>query len=450
MHRILATLALTLGLPAAAQTSLTPAQYAEDLAAARAQFLPNARAYSDATRQAADRLLADAAARAGRLDDGDFAYTLAQAASLADDLHTSAFLLPLTERFARLPIRFYGFRDGYFVTRAAPGYEDLLGARVERLGALPVDQAIERGMPYSGGPPGVRQLVASSLLHQGPFLRRVGAGNGVDAVTIAFRLRDGTEAVRAVPLKPLDDAILHAGGFDAGLRPDLAAHGRASGWIYGGPKAESLPPGLRQSGRNYVTRIDGIDAIYVRLDQIAESPGASVHDAGEEAIGLAARHRPAHVIVDLRPNGGGDFSYAIAFAMGMPRLPREGGNTYVIVGRHTASAAIVAAAYLRYYGGKRTILVGEPMADRTAFWAEGKRVTLPNSKITMLPADGYHDWEHGCTDWSRCYIVTAVLGVAAGPLDIDLPAVPTYAEFAAGRDVAIEAIIRHAGGPARR
>lgn len=444
MHRILAPFAIFLALPAAAQTSLTPAQYAEDLAAARAQFLPNARAYSDAGRQAADRLLAEAIARAGRLDDGDFAYTLAQAASLADDLHTSAFLLPLSERFPRLPIRFYGFRDGYFVTRVAPGYEDLLGARVERLGALPIDQAIERGLPYCGGPPGVRQLVASSLLHQGPFLRRVGAGNAPDAVAIALRLRDGTATVRTLPLKPLDDAILHAGGFDAGLRPTVVAHGKASAWIYGGPKPDALPLGLRESGKNLVARVEDIDAIYVRVESILETPERSVHKAGEEAIEMAAQRRPAHVIVDLRPNGGGDFSYGIVLAMGMPRLPREGGNTYVIVGRHTASAAIVTAAFLRHFGGRRTILVGEPMADRTAFWAEGKRVTLPNSKITMLPADGYHDWERGCTDWSRCYIVTAVLGVAAGPLDIDLPAVPTYAEFAAGRDVAIEAIIADA------
>jgi hypothetical protein len=444
MARILAVLLTALAIPAAAQATLTPAQYAEDLAVARSKFLPNARAYSASAREEADRLLASAIARADRLDDGDFAYTLAQASSLADDLHTSTFLLPLTERFARLPFRFYGFRDGYFVTRAAPGFEDLLGARVERLGALPIAEAIERGMPYCGGPAIVRQLVASSLLHQGPFLRRIGAGAGTGAVPIAFRLRDGTTAVRDIPLAPVDDAIVHAGGFDAGLGATVVAHDRTSRWVYGGPPAETRPPWLRDTGGNLVVRLPDLDAIYVRIDAIQDSPERSIHKAAEDAILMAAGKRPAHVIVDLRPNGGGDFTYALSLAIAMPRLPREGGNTYVIVGRHTASAAIVATAFLRHYGGSRTILVGEPMADRTAFWAEGQRVTLPNSKVTMLPADGYHDWEHGCTDWSRCYVVTAVLGVAAGPLDIDLPVVPTYAEFAAGRDVAIEAISRHA------
>src|SRR5262249_22459165 len=44
--------------------------------------------------------------------------------------------------FRTYPLQLYGFSDGVFVQRAAPGYERLLGARVLRVGTQPIEDAL--------------------------------------------------------------------------------------------------------------------------------------------------------------------------------------------------------------------------------------------------------------------------------------------------------------------
>lgn len=119
---------------------------------------------------------------------------------------------------------------------------------------------------------------------------------------------------------------------------------------------------------------------------------------------------------------------------------------YILVGRETFSAGIVTAARLKYFGASRSQLIGEPMGDRSRFWAEGQRYRLPNSGITVSYATGYHDWESGCTSLSRCFWINVLMGVAAGSLE------PTrvplrFADFRAGRDRALELILENARRP---
>jgi hypothetical protein len=55
-------------------------------------------------------------------------------------------------------------------------------------------------------------------------------------------------------------------------------------------------------------------------------------------------------------------------------------------------------------------------------------------------ATGYHDWEHGCSDWAKCFWPNILFGVAAGKLDADLPTLSTFAAYRSGRDESIEKI----------
>jgi hypothetical protein len=74
---------------------------------------------------------------------------------------------------------------------------------------------------------------------------------------------------------------------------------------------------------------------------------------------------------------------------------------------------------------------------RLQFWAEaGSPIVLPNSKIRVFFATGYHDWEHGCgwSDLGRCFWLNYPFAVPAGDLAPKKPVAWKFADYRAGRD----------------
>ena len=67
-------------------------------------------------------------------------------------------------------------------------------------------------------------------------------------------------------------------------------------------------------------------------------------------------------------------------------------------------------------------------------------MVLPNSKLVVRYATGYHDWEHGCTSLTKCYWPNFWLSVAAGKLMPDVVSPIRFADYVSGRDTALEAV----------
>jgi hypothetical protein len=94
------------------------------------------------------------------------------------------------------------------------------------------------------------------------------------------------------------------------------------------------------------------------------------------------------------------------------------------------------------------VIVGEPIGDYPQFWAEAAaRIVLPNSGLRIGYATGYHDWEHGCSlaDVLVCYLPNYKIGVAGGDLSPTVPAPWSFADYLAGKDTAIESVMRLVG-----
>jgi len=83
------------------------------------------------------------------------------------------------------------------------------------------------------------------------------------------------------------------------------------------------------------------------------------------------------------------------------------------------------------------------MGDDMQFWAEGggTPMVLPNSEIRLFASTGYHDWENGCEDWSQCFWINTLFGVAAGPVEVDMPAPLMFSDYWQGIDSGMEAIL---------
>src|SRR5262249_53498347 len=92
------------------------------------------------------------------------------------------------------------------------------------------------------------------------------------------------------------------------------------------------------------------------------------------------------------------------------------------------------------HGGDKVVFVGDTMGDGAQFWAEGARLTLPNSKLRVRYSSDFHDWGGPCT-LSTCLWATRIFGpdhrISLEP-DVRVPS--TLADYVAGRDAALDRI----------
>jgi hypothetical protein len=101
-----------------------------------------------------------------------------------------------------------------------------------------------------------------------------------------------------------------------------------------------------------------------------------------ELFDFIDHHPIGRVVVDMRQNGGGDFTkgreYIVSEFKKRPRLTRRG-MLYVIMGRWTYSAGMANAADFR--NDLHAFLVGEPTGARPNGYQENRAFSLPNSHL---------------------------------------------------------------------
>ncbi len=125
------------------------------------------------------------------------------------------------------------------------------------------------------------------------------------------------------------------------------------------------------------TAVPGFDATYANFRRYD-----GLEQAAEQLIAHLRDTAPARLILDLRDNGGGDYTLArhnlIYPIWSLPSIIRPGG-LYVLIGRRTYSAAMVTATDFRRE--TEAILVGEPTGARPVGYQELGSFDLPRSGL---------------------------------------------------------------------
>jgi hypothetical protein len=165
-----------------------------------------------------------------------------------------------------------------------------------------------------------------------------------------------------------------------------------------------------------------------------QSIGAFLHAARQQL----ERRPPCGLILDLRYDGGGDYTLTSDFAHALPQLVRAPGRIALLVGPDTFSAGITTAAFVKDAGGARVTIVGLPVGDRLEFYSEGGWGCLPHASLCFDYATGRHKYDGPCGDWRTCYWLNWLFPVRVRTLDPDVPVTMTFADYAAGRDPAVE------------
>jgi hypothetical protein len=331
-----------------------------------------------------------------------------------------------------LPLRVSSFAGGFYVMRAAAPYEDMLGGRVRSIDGQTFEQLLGRLETLRGGIEPFRRENAALFIIVQDLLFGLGIAQEPKASTWTVSLPDGREVTHRLEGSPLP----RGQGLPSGERW-LFPDGVEKGWVAYRPQSREVPETWLEPGKHFRRfPAGGSCAQAVRLQSIADSDGqkiASFLAATEKAL---RAQPPCAVILDLRGDGGGDYTKAWHFAHTVPRLLRPGGRIFVLTDSLTFSAAITTAAFIKEAGGDRVTILGQPVGDRLSFFSEGGRACLPNLGVCVYYQTGKHDYAHACNDWHECYWLNWLYPVRVRSLQPDIVVPLRFEDWNAGRDMA--------------
>jgi hypothetical protein len=337
---------------------------------------------------------------------------------------------------ASVPVRFAWFADGLYVVRATSVYDTLLGSQVLEIDGRAPSLLDAETRRYFGGPPEHAHAWNVLILESPQALHAMHPEAPEDRLVV--RVWDAAGAERGIELP----AILPKDTFGASvparlLSPVPLGVEKGTDWRALLDADAPLPPSLRAARQLfYSTELPG-RVLYLHMWQVRDDDNRTLDAAIRNAAGPGSAPRWPYIVLDLRFNGGGDYTTAYGAIKALPDRLAPDGRLLILTDNTTFSAAIVVAAWARHYAGARATIVGERIGDRLAFWAEGLPVELPNSKLPVTVATGYHDWANGCREY-RCFWLNFYYDVAAGNLEPDVVVGWRFDDYRRGVDTVLE------------
>ena len=346
-------------------------------------------------------------------------------------------------RIQRAPIRVQWFEEGLFVVRAAQPQAELVGRKVLRINGKTPEELLAAFTPYVSGTADHAKATIPAFLVSPTVFAGVWPQMPTDKLEVTFESPKGApetivlassapDPEKAYPFPDRDFAPQQQTTEDAPWASVLADR-----------KEPDLPLVLRDPDHSlFHVALPG-DGLYIHLNATSDDDRG---DLGDQLAKLMAPIAPGTLkfaVLDLRFNGGGDYTKTLTFTKELPKKVAADGKIYILTDHGTFSAALVTAARAKYFAGDRAVILGERLGDRLQFWAEaGSPIVLPNSKIRVFFATGYHDWEHGCgwSDLGRCFWLNYPFAVPAGDLAPKKPVAWKFADYRAGRDTVLDSL----------
>jgi hypothetical protein len=390
------------------------------------------RSYTMLDRERANRAIDALRARTTVLSWGEFRVALMRIAAMADNGHTGV-IIGDGPRPNAVPLRVTGFSDGLYVLRAQPADTDLLGARVEAVDGHSVQEVLAKLDALHGGVPAFRRIVSELWMQSPAVLNGIGIAPKPDLTVWTLRLVNGTVVTRALKGEP----VLKPRTFEDETRwlsPERPVN-EPAGWSALLPDSASLPLALRDFNKTFRREwIAGTCVLYIQMKQIDDGPDQKIGDWLRETEQAMRANKPCALIVDLRYNGGGDYTNTWSFTHKLPELLNAGARVYILTGPQTFSAAISTTAFIKETLGSRAVILGEPVGDRLKFLSEGNSGCLPNSKICFHYSTGMANLSAPCTDWRVCFWLNWLYPVRVNSLQPDEVITVNFADYLAKRD----------------
>lgn len=363
-----------------------------------------------------DRAVADLDAAIPSLTDPQILVGMMKLVRHLDDGHAGVTWPKDDKELSRmLPVDMFWFTEGLYVIGAAPECENLLGARVERIGGLTIDEAMAALDPV------IPRDNEHWLTLMFPILVRYPAildGLGIDhALTV--RLHDGTINEVRLEATPIE---FHLDRYPPGwvALPDAVT----------ADDAVTVPRPLHLRNRElpfWFEYLPADDLVYFQFNGVRDHPAETFAAFCDRLFGFIEDRNAGRLVIDMRWNGGGNTlltQHLLHHLIAGKRLSRRGA-LFVIIGRLTFSAAQNTVTAIERE--TTAIFVGEPTGSRPNFIGEQIMFELPYSKVRANAADLY--WQTAWPDDNRTWIAP----------DIYTP--PTFEAYRRNQDPALDAIL---------
>lgn len=343
--------------------------------------------------------------------NADQRHAVAQLALVAASLHDAHTQVVLNgypgAPFHAVGIRVYLFEEGLFIIRADAAHARLLGARIDSVGGRSVAATMAALRPYvhSETSTGFKDIVQSRLVLPG-LLQLVGASSSPDSVSLSVVLSSGERARVTLASPAANDA------------PAPIALTRT---------IPSPPLYLREPAKPYwFANIDSLKLFWIQFNAVADADDEPLERFAQRALDSAEASGAQRLVVDVRRNNGGDNTLLRPLIVRLLRSRFNApGRLYVVVGRLTFSAAVNFVARLSAVSD--VIIVGEPTAAPANHFGETRSIRLPNSGALLLYSTLW--WQ----DADPRDTAEAIMPSIVAP--------PTFRDFVAGSDAALQAIL---------
>jgi len=263
----------------------------------------------------------------------------------------------------QLPIRLGLFDDGLFVTAAEPRRQELIRARVLRIGELSAEDTMAAVAPtiQRDNEMGVRlrlpeRLVLPEVLHAR------GVTDSPERAAFALATADGSPTTVTLEAVPPGETVEWA---------EI-------------PKDGPPPRHLRHPERNFwLERLAEHAALYVRLRECYGEEDETLRAFAERVLEAIEAPGVERVIFDLRGNPGGDNSLnrPLVHALIRAEKLRQPGRLFVLVDRRTFSAALMLTVDLERH--TPALFVGEPTGGKPNHFGDSRKLQLPRSGLTV-------------------------------------------------------------------
>ena len=325
--------------------------------------------------------------------------------------------------FRALPIKLYFFKDGLYIRAATREHATLVGSRVIKIGNASVEDAYRAVRELIGrdNEMGVK-FFAPHLLAMPEVLNALGLIDDMDHASFTLENQGREQSVK-----------LSALGLADMMPPDTdLSWMKKPGWVdardVGTPAKEPL--WLKDpENKFWFEHLPEAKTLYVQFNQVGNKDDETVEAFAKRLAAFIEANAVDKLVLDLRLNrgGNGDLNRPLVLAIIKSNKIDQRGKFFTLIGRSTWSAAQFLVNELEKYSN--TIFIGEPTGGKVNSFGDSRKITLPNSGITVRVSTLWHQGadERDKRQWTAP-------GIAA-----DL----TFADYRANNDPALQAALNY-------